>query len=158
MTISHRSRLLAVLTAASLTLAACGSDDPEAGGVDPDPTTEQDDTIGDVTPDPNGEATEGYTLLVPRSDLISLEPGTVDEIIVDPDNDQQLLLHFEGAAEPCSGAAVSVEETDTSITIDFQIGLDPNVAAMTCIAQVFDYEIVIPLDAPVGDRSINVAG
>jgi hypothetical protein len=78
--------------------------------------------------------------------------------VVDPDDDRRLLLHFEGAAEPCSGAAVSVEESEAAVVVDFQVGLDPNAAAMTCIAQVFDYEIVIPLDAPLGDRTINLAG
>jgi len=29
---------------------------------------------------------------------------------------------------------------------------------MSCIAQVFDYEMVIPLAAPLGDRTINIAG
>jgi len=144
----HRHRLLALAAAVSLGLAACGPDDP-------DTTTE---TTEDLVQPTDDGADSDYTPLTPRADLISLAPGAIDEIVADPTNDSQLLLHFEGAAEPCSGAAVTVTESSTSVIIEFQVGLDPNAAAMSCIAQVFDYEIVIPLEAPLGDRTINIAG
>lgn len=164
----HRPRvlgLLAIVATLCLTAAACGSDDEAIEDTDlpvqNDDDGNDDDGAGSDNgsdePDP-GDVTPGYTLLTPRSDLVSLEPGVPAEIIIDPGDDQRLLLHFEGAAEPCSGAAVDVEETDSSVTIDFQIGLDPNAAAMSCIAQVFEYEVIIRLDAPLGDRTINVAG
>ncbi len=160
----HRPRilgLLAIVAALSLSATACGSDDEAIEDADLPVQNDDgdDDGSGDVEEEVDpGDVTPGYTRLTPRSDLISLQPGVAEEIIVDPDNDQQLLLHFQGAAEPCSGAAVSVEETDTSVIVDLQVGLDPNSAAMSCIAQVFDYEVILRLDAPLGDRTINVAG
>jgi len=127
--------LLALVAAVSLGTAACGTDETiEAGS----------------------NTTDGFTPMTPRTDLIQLvvsEP----EIMADPTDDSRLLIHFEGASEPCAGAAVSVLEDDTSVAIVFQTGLDPNIAAMSCIAGVFDYEIVVQLDAPLGDRTIGVA-
>ena len=155
------TRILILLGLIAFTLAACGSDDAEntAGDDESSTTTEAPgDETDDESQEPPEAVTEGYTWLEPRDDLVSLETGVVEEIIVDPTDDSRLLLHYEGAAAPCSGAAVDVEETDTSVIIDFKVGLDPNAAAMTCIAQVFDYEVPIPLEAPLGDRSINLAG
>ncbi len=162
--------LLAICAALSLGVAACSSDvealDDTALGSpgdealeDTDLPVQNDDGSGAVEEEADpGDVTPGYTRLTPRSDLVSLEPGLVEKIIVDPDNVQQLLLHFQGASEPCSGVALGVEETDTSVIVDLQVGLDPNAAAMSCIAQVFDYEVVLRLDAPLGDRTINVVG
>jgi len=140
--------------ALSLGLAACGSDDPEATTDDAGDTSNTSDQLRTA----DDEAVSEYTPLTPRSDLTSLMPGAVDEIVPNPENDNQLLLHFQGAAEPCSGATVEVIESDTSVVVDFRVGLDPNAAAMSCIAQVFDYEIVLALNAPLGDRTINIAG
>ena len=162
-----RHRLLAITAAVALGLAACGADetiDAVAGGVplEGEPTEQTDDTtpeadpIGEaVTPDPTAEATSGFTPLIPRTDLVQLRPATPDEVIVDPTNDQRLLVRFQGAAEPCSGAAITITETDTEVTVVLEVGLDPNAAAMSCIAQVFDYESVVPLAAPLGDRTIT---
>lgn len=130
-----RHRFLALLAAVSLGIAACG---------------------GGETVDA-GEATGGFTPMTPRTDLEMLQIGVPAEIVVDPNDDSRLLIHFEGAAEPCSGAAVTVTETDTDVAIVFQIGLDPNAAAMSCIAQVFDYEIAVQLEAPLGERAIGIA-
>lgn len=163
-TTPHR-RFAAIIAALALGLAACGADETiEAGAGDtptgdeqseqPDGTTEEDTMEDDMTTDPT-DASDGFTPLIPRTDLVQLQPTTPDEVIVDPANDQQLLVRFQGAAEPCSGAAITVTETETDVTVELATGLDPNAAAMTCIAQVFDYEIVVPLDAPLGERTIN---
>ena len=130
--------LLAVLC---LGITACGTDE----------------TIDVGAPGENpAETTDGFTPMTPRTDLVQLKVSE-PEIMADPADNTRLLLHFEGAAEPCAGAAVSVVESDTDVSIVFQTGLDPNVAAMSCIAGVFDYEIVVQLDAPLGDRTIDVA-
>ena len=160
--------LLALLFAAVLTLAACGSDETIDAGAGPTgegdatgETTDEslpDDTIGEaVTPDPDVPATDGFTRLVPRDDLVSLQPRIPSEVLADPADDTRLLVRYQGAAEPCSGAAVQITETDDTVAVVLQEGLEPNAAAMSCIAQVFDYEIIVQLDAPVGERMISVA-
>lgn len=162
----HR-RLLALLVAVSIGCAACGTGETiDVGSPADESNAESTDTTASNLPEPESgdetmpdvprDVTDGFTPLIPRTDLIQLVPSQ-PEITVDPTDDSRLLIHFEGAAEPCSGASVSVTETAADVEILFQTGLDPNVAAMSCIAQVFNYEIVVQLDAPLGDRSIGAA-
>lgn len=161
-----RHRLLASLAVLALGFAACGADETiEVGApVEPSTTSEPDDlpsTGDEMIADPqdnNAEVpvSDGYTPMDPRTDLVSLQAATPDEVVVDPSDDARLLIHFVGAAQPCSGAAVTVTETDAEVIVTLETGLDPNAAAMSCIAQVFDYEIAIALDSPLGERSITV--
>jgi len=153
---------LALVAALSLGLAACGSDETIDVGTPDEESSEQSEALPDaeggqeVAPESSGDNTKGFTPTTARDDLISLQTTTPDEVIADPDDDSVLLIRFEGAAEPCSGAAVTVAETDADVAVVLETGLDPNAAAMSCIAMVFDYEIAVPLDAPLGDRTITV--
>lgn len=165
--------LLVLCFATLLTLASCGSEETvDAGTGGPvedvessepaeegaDETLPEEQTGDAVTPDPDIPPTDGYTRLIPRDDLVSLQPRTPDEVVADPADDRRLLIRFQGAAEPCSGAAIEITESADTVTVTLQEGLDPNAAAMSCIAQVFDYEIAVVLDAPLGDREISVVG
>lgn len=159
-----RHRLLALVTALALGVSACGADEETVDAGAPSDDTTPAETLpegDDMTTEPDDQTTDdqttdGYTPTTPRTDLVSLQPATPDEVVVDPTDDSQLLIHFTGAAEPCSGAAVTVTETDSDVTVVLETGLDPNAAAMSCIAQVFDYEIVVPLEAPLADRTIAI--
>lgn len=155
--LTTRHRVLAVVAALSLGLAACGADDTVDAGVPAEETLPDRASEGEMEPDAGGSMTDGLTAITARTDLISLQTTAPDEVIVDPTDGSQLLAHFVGAAEPCSGAAVTVTETDADVTVLLETGLDPNAAAMSCIAQVFDYEITVALDAPLGDRTITIA-
>lgn len=157
MSIAPRHRFLVLIAAISLGVAACGADETIDAAV-PAPETMPNDASGEDAMDQDGNSEEnanpGFTPMTPRTDLVSLQLTTPDEVLIDPDNDERLLIRFQGAAEPCSGAAVTVTETDTAVTVLLETGLDPNAAAMSCIAQVFEYEIAVPLDASLGDRNI----
>lgn len=155
--LNARRRILAVVAALSLGLAACGADDTVDAGVPADETLPDRVSEGEMEPDAGGSVTDGLTPMIARTDLISLQTTAPDEVVADPTDDSRLLVRFTGAAEPCSGAAVTVTETDADVTVLLETGLDPNVAAMSCIAQVFDYEITVALDAPLGDRTITIA-
>ena len=167
MSIANRTsarRLLAFVAASSLVFAACGADETIDAGTPAEEPIEQttpetlpDEAIGeDVSPEPASAVSPDRTPMTPRTDLVSLQSATPDDVVAHPSDDQQLLIHFVGAAEPCSGAAVTVTETDADVTVVLETGLDPNAAAMSCIAQAFDYEIIITLEAPLGDRTITV--
>lgn len=158
-------RLLAFTFALSFGIAACSSGETiDAGGGgapsgestdETPPETLPAETIGeDVEPESTGAVTDGFTPMTARTDLVSLQVTNPDQVIVDPNDETRVLIHFVGAAEPCSGAAVTLTETDGDVTVLLETGLDPNAAAMSCIAQVFDYEIVVQLDAPLGERAI----
>lgn len=154
--------LAAVFVAAALVLSAC-SDEPDEiiavsdpSGEDTPAETTEDDTMDDqpVT-DP---ATDGrWERTRTRSDLIQTQPATPIEVVVDPDDDAVVLVRYEGAAEPCSGVDVELIESDDAVEVQLISGLDPDVAAMSCIAGVFDYEVAVPLSAPLGDRSLRIA-
>lgn len=154
--LTTRHRLLAVVAALSLGLAACGADDTVDAGVPADESLPDRASEGEMEPDSGGSVTEGFTAMTARTDLISLQSATPDEVVVNPRNDRQLLVHFVGAAEPCSGAIVTVVESEDDVSVVLETGLDPNAAAMSCIAQVFDYEITVELDAPLDGRTITL--
>ncbi len=149
----------------ALGAAACGDDEEiaaEAGGAPTDESLPPDDSAADDGAADDSAADDSAvddgvarTRTQSRDDLIQLEPAGDVDVIVDAD-DRTLLVRWEGAAEPCSGTNVAVEESDTEVIVTVQHGFDPNIAAMSCIAAVFDYEIVVPLDGPVGDRTLTI--
>ncbi len=158
---SCRRGLVASALAFILLAAACsdGKTEVTAGaGDDTSNTTTNDlpeDSVVDDTieADPSGE----WVRTTSRDDLAEATPANVIDVLADPSDDSRLLVRFEGAAEPCAGSSVVVTESADSIDVQLFQGLDPNAAAMTCIAQVFNYEIAVPLTAPVGDRELRVS-
>lgn len=156
----------------SLSAAACGSggdgeisledDAANTEESDADTGSEADpDTDGTTDPDSeSGDAGSGLTgefLVTDASpDLISAQPAPIIELITV--DDQTIGVRYENGSEPCSLANVTVTESDTEIVVELVTGLHPNAAAMSCIAQVIDYEIQVTLDAPVGDRQIVAGG
>ncbi len=147
----RRLAVVACLLASVLVAGACGGDEVVTGSAAagdrqqaPNPDDGQDDG-GDPPSD-------GVVLTESRPDLISGQPGQIDS--VKPIDDQTLAVRFSNSSEPCSLANVTTTQTPTSISVELETGLHPNAAAMTCIAQVVDYEIRVTLDQPIGDREI----
>lgn len=126
--------------------ASCGSDS--------EPAVEDPQDLDDEFADP--EDAGEWERVESRDDLIQLESATPTEVVT-PDDDPVIFVRYEGAAEPCAGAMVRVTESPLSVTIEFFTGLDPNVAAMSCIARVFPYEIAAVLNEPAGRRTIVIA-
>lgn len=146
----------------ALILAACGSsgDDVDAGaGSDGAADGAQDDGSDDATTtttsagdDQADGGSDGYQATTSDPSLISATVTTIDEVVTI--DDQTIGVRYSNGSEPCSLANVTVVESDTDITVTLETGLHPNAAAMSCIAQVLDYEIQVALDAPIGDRTI----
>lgn len=153
------SRLLKVLSPVlvlSLLAGACGDGDETVAGADGqgsettlDQPEEQTSTTGGAEPDADSGR---YQQTESHPELTSPQRADIAEVVAI--DDQRLAVRYEGAAEPCALANVTVTETDSSVTVLLETGLHPNAAAMSCIAQVFDYEIRVTLDAPLGDREI----
>ncbi len=164
-------------------LAACGGDEEVVAGStgdsdsdqqqpsDSDTETDADtnaDSDGETDMDADGESHddgdtgsesgdasgEGFDIQSTTShpELVSAQKWLIDDVITI--DEQTLGVRYQAGAEPCSLANVTVTETDTSVTVLLETGLNPNAAAMSCIAQVFDYEIQVALDQPLGDREI----
>lgn len=153
---NHRT-ITVTLLAAVLLASACGEGATTEAAQGPDPT---DGTVTTTTETetemPTEPTNDQWTVTTTRDDLIQVEPMAPIEVVADPTDPSAVLVHFQGAAEPCSGFDVEVTETEETVEVALFQGLDPNVAAMSCIAQVFDYEITVPLDAPLGDRTVEV--
>lgn len=170
-----RRRLLASLLVLVLLAAACsGNETVEAGsngdeGEGPvdetgdqstDETGDQpestDDSLSDESGDDDGSVAPG-DIVSTTSDPSLISPQVTPVIEVVEVGESTIAVRFENGAEPCSLANVTVNETDTSIEVTLETGMHPNVAAMTCIAAVFVYEIQVELDAPIGTRTIETA-
>ena len=172
--------LLAATASVALLASACGSGDETLdASTDDDATTET--TSGDETaettapaddesPEPGQDGQDGrdgeaqpvagesdYTPTLPMLDMTSPTIHTIDEIVMSDDG-LTLGVRYQGAAEPCSGAVASVAEDDSTIIVTLETGLNPEAAAMSCIAEVMSYELAVGLDAPVGDREIISVG
>lgn len=171
-TTSRFSPFFVLLAALALVASACGSDPEEivagSGGEDANEQVEQaedetSDQTADESPDNMDEdmvdedhSDDGMALTPSEShpELVSGQPALISEVVTI--DDQTLGVRYEGAAEPCAMANVTVTETDASVEVALETGLNPNAAAMSCIAQVFNYEIQVSLDQPIGDREVIV--
>ena len=70
---------------------------------------------------------------------------------MDGDN---VVVRYMNGAEPCSLARVTVTEGPDQVEVLLETGAHPNAAAMSCIALVSGYEILTPLQNPLGERSL----
>ncbi|MGI9614377.1 MAG: hypothetical protein ACR2QO_15810 [Acidimicrobiales bacterium] len=163
--------MLALATIALLTMAGCGGDGSTplvADETDDSSTTTADserEEDGGTVPPPDGQADdpgaatpvivddEGYEPTLAMPDITDPKPHPIDDVVVSEDGDR-LGVRYEGASEPCAGAFAEVAETVDTVTITLETGLNPNAAAMTCIAQVIRYELAVPLENPLGDREL----
>lgn len=160
-------RTVLFLTTFAMALASCGSDNSpiEAGednqvegqppSFDAPPSSDQQD--GDPQDGDMPDLSGGYESVAAMLDIVDPQVADIDDVIVDAD-DVTLVVRYSSAAEPCSGAIVEVVETETSVAVTLKTGLNPNAAAMTCVAGVFGYEQAAPLAAPLAGRDIVIVG
>jgi hypothetical protein len=161
---------LAGLTVALLVLAVgCSGDDSEeiVAGASGETTT----TLGGSSPGNAGSGTVGssvpqtdpggpvqWTRIEPTDDLVNPIVATPDELVVDPDDDQTVLVHFYGGVQECYGArATVVDEDDASVTIRVEVGSRADAGDRGCIEIAEAQELAVHLDAPVGDRELVAA-
>ncbi len=161
-------RLLILVAALTIAVAACGDDttpieagDPgqdEPGTTGDQPDGDQpDEQDGDEQDDAMAEVSDGYQPVEAMPDIVDPQVADIDDVVVDAD-DLTLIVRYTAASEPCSGAIVEVVEADASIAVTLKTGLNPNAAAMTCVAGVFGYEQAVILDDPVAGRDIIIVG
>lgn len=147
-------RRLALLVLLVFAVSACaGSDTPteRTGSVEPEPAAPAGG--GSVSEPP---LSDGWERVAARDDLSGLRVAPIEEVAFSDDGTVALVRYFSGA-EPCSGSTVTVDESDTTLTFTLETGLTPEAAVTTCVAALFNYEIVVPLAEPVGDRAVVLA-
>jgi hypothetical protein len=154
-------RLVALALALTLVVAACGDDDTEVGSPateSPADGTTVDDPDTPVSSEPGDDVVdppEGATRVEPDPDATDPHPINFEPSQVEP-SDAGVVVPFYNGIEPCYALAdVQVAETPDAVTVSLFGGTPgssdgPDVCIE--IAQLFEVEV--PLDAPLGDRTI----
>lgn len=140
-------RCIALLMMAILALSACNGNDTPGQSSEPAPPSEGRGSA------PGPPPSDGWTRVQSRNDLSGLRVAPIEEIAWNDDGTIALVRYVSGA-EPCSGSVVTVDESDTMVTFTLETGLTPEAAVTLCVAALFNYEISVPLAAPVGDRAV----
>ena len=146
-------RLLPLVLALLLVTAACGDDGDSveaSGTVDPD-TPVSAPAGSDAPP---GTDDVQWLRIEPTDDLVDPVVATPDELVPDPDDPNAVLVRFYGGVQECNGARASVVESETEVRITLEVGARPEAGDQACIEIAEAQELVVTLDAPVGDREL----
>ncbi len=92
--------------------------------------------------------------VVAADDIIDPQPWEIIQAFAVSADENEVIVRYEAGSPPCTQSRATVVETDTTIEVSLEVGLHPNIAAMSCIAQVVNSEIAVPLTNPVGDREV----
>ena len=139
-------------------VAACGDEAIEQGTAasptreDPSGSVSSPPATGDSTGIGGGQAAP----IRSRSDLVDARAFEPDSVVVDPSNDQRLLIRFWGGVEPCYGVEVRVVETTTEVKLTILGGTPREAQGKSCIALAKFYEASADLASPLGARTIVV--
>ena len=153
---------VALALALGLLLAACGSGDDEVvsggdtGSVD---TTSPDTGVTSVTLDGGGGGTTviSWERIEPTEDLVGPTVTEPTELLVDPDDDSVVLVHFYGGVQDCYGARATADESDDAVEITLETGSRADAGDRACIEIAQAQELAVELDAPLGDRELTAA-
>ena len=77
--------------------------------------------------------------------------------VPDPDDPNAVLVRFYGGVQECFGARASAVETADRVTVTLELGNQPDAGDQACIEIAEAQELVVTLDAPVGERELVAA-
>lgn len=155
---------MAIAALLALALGACGHDKNSLKAKDATTTTVDPDTpIASPTcsTDPNAVEVPICDDTLPidiQYDRVEPEPGVGENIRPSAfesttKEDGDLLVRYVSGVESCYVLdRVDVTETDREVNVTLQIGTRPG--ADVCIELAKYYEVLVPLDSPLGDRTV----
>jgi hypothetical protein len=173
--------ITATALAAGLLLGACGDDEQVStdttrppsshppstdsdgsGGTSPGDTTPADSV---VTSPPSTDPGDGsipaitWGRIDSTPDLREPRVQQPEELLVDPDDDRVVLVHFWGGVPECYAARVTiVEQGADRVVIRLETGANPDTAPDTaCIDMAVAQELATTLEAPLGNRELVAA-
>ncbi|EOM77646.1 hypothetical protein DW322_08100 [Rhodococcus rhodnii] len=156
----RRSALL--LLAAGLA-AAC-SNGPSDGAVAANPTAS--DTAGTTgessLPPQSGPqptptevpASDLGTVFTPRPDIVDAHVGEFESWSRPDGGADAVDIHFYTGTPECSGAYTTTEETDSEVRVTLHTGTLPEAQDKACILVAVFATLTVPLEQPLGDRSV----
>jgi len=153
-----KPRYLSLLVIGVLALAACGGNAASTtapsgnslGMCAPGVT----DCVDVVIEDGTGE---GGEVAVPTGNAQNPQPVT--DAVLEEASAEATELRFKMwmGVEPCDVIhSVEVVETETSVDVEILRGVGD--IAATCVAMAVERTVVVTLDAPLGDRVVNLSG
>lgn len=152
---ARRVAAVVALAAALLLLAACGDDDTEVGapsGPDGRATTVPGDAP--VTGPPLDGPGSGATRVEPDPSAVDARPVPFDPATAVA-SDVGVVVQFESGVAPCYVLQrVEVTETPDTVEIGLFVGTQAGAEDAVCIEIAQLYEVEVPLDAPLGDRTV----
>ena len=152
-------RLGGGLIAGMVLLGGCTSGGDDGANPDPDSGAPSDSAdiaaAGEDLPFASPGAEDFNRVVASRDDLTATMPVAV--LSVDSLDALSLSVTFEMESHHCHGITASVEETVAEIIIEVRTALLPERSLADCSYGIFPYTTVLPLDAPVGGRTIVLA-
>lgn len=100
------------------------------------------------TPESNIQLTDSAALTDTHATSVtsySLVEGAADRIAV----------HFESGTPGCFGAHVSVDETNSDVTVKVSVGTISTAVGMACTMEIVEATLDVTLDAPLGNRTVR---
>jgi hypothetical protein len=158
------TRTAVALLFAALVLAACGGDDADVRAAAPStaPASSTTTTAPPGSPVSSPPQDPGASVpsfrrgerIAPRRDATDVHPLSFDPTEVHA-VDGGVVVPFWGGVAPCFVLARSdVHETAQQVDIALFAGHDPRAAGVACIELAKRYEVKIPLEAPLGNRTV----
>lgn len=151
-----------MLVVLGLVAGGCGDDDVEA---DAPPDSSVDGTTATTVPgdtpvsndvDPTGPVEPGGAERVePDPGAVNVHPVSFDPAEAQPvdENGPGVLVRFWGGIAPCFVLQrYDVEESAEEVVVTLYAGSDPAQPDAVCIEIALQYEVLVPLAAPLGDR------
>lgn len=155
-------RRLSIVPLLLVALAACGTDygDNESSS-EPEPETTT--TLAPDTPvtsppvDPDTPVEPGGAEPIePTGNAADVYPISFDPAEAEAEPvDGGVLVRFYGGVAPCYVLdRYEVEETPETVTVTLYGGRDPDAGDVACIELAMQYEVIVPLDEPLGEREL----
>ena len=171
--INNMKRLLTPTIALVLVLSACGDSPSEVGtGSDADePTAIVDDSGAEPSVDeepipvePDGGIGDGAEPLptdldehvITDTEIVGPKVTTPTEVVVNPDNDAELWVRFEGGDPNCTAASVMVlTETPGRVDVELSVGITTDALSRSCLADTFNLRVDVPLNESAVGKKIS---
>ncbi len=120
-----------------------------------DPPSDLVQPIDQPLPDAASDQWQRVADAVDPSQIVDAKPWAIDQALAVSADSAEVVVRFTAGNPPCTQARATVVETNETVEVSLEVGLHPNVAAMSCLAGTSGSEIVVPLEAPIGTRTVT---
>lgn len=91
--------------------------------------------------------------------LVSPELTSPEELIINPDDDTELWVHFLGGDPDCTAAAATVlTETQDLVEIELQVGITQDALSRGCVAGDYELRVEVDLSESADGKILSAVG